>query len=197
MAGYQAIRATCEAVIRLLEQSWDQATMFNGETLGFQVYTTSQFQARPVTTGVSLFLYNVSVNAAQRIPPGRPRLGANPRPRQLPLNLHLLLTPWAAEASLQHDILGWAMRVLEDNAVVSVAALNTPIDTVFESDETIEIVSTALSVEDMLRIWDGIPGDFQLSVPYMARVVRIDSERPVSGGGPVLTRELEMGQVQR
>jgi hypothetical protein len=113
----------------------------------------------------------------------------------LPLDLHVLLTPWATEASLQHDILGWAMRVLEDNAVVSVAALNTPSDTVFEPDETVEIISAALSVEDMLRIWDGIPGDFQLSVPYLVRVVRIDSERPASGGGPVLTRELEMGQV--
>jgi len=195
MAGYRAIRATCEAVIRLLEQSWDQDTMFNGEALGFQVYTTNQFQERPITTGVSLFLYNVSVNTAQRIPPGRPRLGADPRPRQLPLDLHVLLTPWATEASLQHDILGWAMRVLEDNAVVSVAALNTPLDPVFDADETVEIISATLSVEDMLRIWDGIPGDFQLSVPYVARVVRIDSERPGSSGGPVLTRELEMGQV--
>jgi hypothetical protein len=87
--------------------------------------------------------------------------------------------------------------VLEDHAVVSVTALNTPIATVFEPDETIEIISTSLSSEDMLRIWDGIPGDVQLSVPYLARVVRIDSERPVSGGGPVLTRELAMGQVQR
>jgi hypothetical protein len=48
-----------------------------------------------------------------------------------------------------------------------------------------------------LRIWDGIPGDFQLSVPYTARIIRIDSTRPVSSGGPVLTRELEMGQVER
>jgi hypothetical protein len=195
MAGYRAIRATCEAVIRLLEQSWDQATMFNNEPLSFRVYATGQFQERPITTGVSLFLYSVSVNTAQRIPPARPRLGADPRPRQLPLDLHVLLTPWATEASLQHDILGWAMRVLEDNAVVSVAALNTPSDAVFEPDETVEIISAALSVEDMLRIWDGIPGDFQLSVPYLVRVVRIDSERPGSGGGPVLTRELEMGQV--
>jgi hypothetical protein len=197
MAGYGAIRATCEAIIRLLEQSWDQGPVHNDEPPTFQVYNTRQFQERPVTTGVSLFLYNVSVNTVQRIPPGRPRLGSDPRPRQLPLDLYLLLTPWATEASLQHELLGWAMRVLEDNAVVSVTALNTPADTVFEPDETVEIISTSLSIEDLLRIWDGIPGDFQLSVPYTARIIRIDSTRPVSSGGPVLTRELEMGQVER
>jgi hypothetical protein len=87
MAGYRAIRATCEAVTGC------------SEPLTFQVYTTGQFQARPVSTGVSLFLYNVSVNSAQRILSGRPR--------QLSLDLHLLLTPWATEASLQHEILGW------------------------------------------------------------------------------------------
>jgi hypothetical protein len=195
MAGFRAITATCQAVIRLLEQTWEQTTMSNNETLTFRVYTTDDFQSAEISRGVSLFLYNVSINPAQRIPPGRPRVGAAPRPRQLPLDLHFLLTPWADEASLQHEILGWTMRVLEDNAVLSVATLNTPSDDVFEPDETVEIIGTSLSIEDMLRIWDGIPGNFQLSVPYVARVVRIDSERTPTGGGTVLTRELTMGKV--
>lgn len=194
MATYRAIRATCEAVMRLLEQTWDQATLFNGANLDFMVYHTQQFQQRPVRTGVSLFLYNVSINTTQRIPPGRPRPNGDPRPPQLPLDLHFLLTPWADEASLQQDILGWMMRVLEDNPVLSVGVLNTPSDTSFGPDETVEVIGGFLTIEDMLRIWDGIPGDFQLSVPYTARVVRIDSERDVIRGGPVLTRELDFGK---
>lgn len=194
MANYHAIRATGEAIIRLLEQSWDQATMFNGANLDFQVYHTRQFQQRPVRTGLSLFLYNVQINANQRIPPGRPKPNGDPRPPQLPLDLHFMLTPWADEASLQHEILGWAMRILEDNAILSTGVLNTPTDTVFGPDETIEVIGGYLSIEDMLRIWDGIPGDFQVSVPYIARVVRIDSEREVVRGGPVLTRELDFGR---
>ncbi len=195
MANYRAIRATCEAVLRVLEQTWDQASMFNGAHLDFVVYHTQQFQQRPVRTGVSLFLYNVSINTTQRIPPARPGSGATARPPQLPLDLHVLLTPWADEASLQQDILGWMLRVLEDNPLLAAALLNTPSDVVFDPDETVEIVGGFLTIEDMLRIWDGLPGDFQLSVPYTARVVRIDSEREVLRGGPVLTRELDFGQV--
>lgn len=195
MANYRAIRATCEAVLRVLEQTWEQTSMFNGAHLDFMVYHTQQFQQRPVRTGISLFLYNVSINTTRRIPPARPRPDGTARPPQLPLDLHVLLTPWADEASLQQDILGWMLRVLEDTPLLSVAVLNTPSDMVFNPDETVEIVGGFLTIEDMLRIWDGLPGDFQLSVPYTARVVRIDSEREVLRGGPVLTRELDFGQV--
>lgn len=194
MANYRAIMATGEAIIRLLEQSWDQATMFNGAPLTFRVYHTRHFQERPITSGVSLFLYSVGINTSQRIPPGRPRPNGDPRPPQLPLDLHFLLTPWADEASLQHEILGWAMRVLEDSPSLTTGLLNTPTSPVFGTDESVELIGGHLSVEDMLRIWDGIPGDFQLSVPYIARTVRIDSERELARGGPVLTRELDFGR---
>lgn len=194
MANYQAIRATGEAIIRLLEAAWDQDTLFNAAGLSFRVYGTQQFQERPVRTGVSLFLYNVAINRTQRIPPGRPTPTGEPRLPQLPLDLHFILTTWADDASLQHEILGWAMRILEDNSILATAVLNSPGEAVFGPDETVEIVGGYLSTEDMLRIWDGIPGDFQLSVPYVARVVRIDSERTVEGGGPVLTRELGFGK---
>lgn len=194
MAHYRAIMATGEAIARLLEQAWDQATMFNGATLTFQVYHTRHFQERPIITGVSLFLYSVAINGNQRIPPGRPHPNGDPRPPQLPLDLHYLLTPWATEASMQHEILGWAMRALEDTPMLTSSVLNTPASTAFGAAETVELIGGYLSVEDMLRIWDGIPGEFQLSVPYVARVVRIDSEREVARGGPVLSRTFDFGR---
>ncbi len=39
MATYRAVGATCEAVVRLLQQSW-QPAMFNGTDLLFEVYRT-------------------------------------------------------------------------------------------------------------------------------------------------------------
>ncbi|MAS32896.1 MAG: hypothetical protein CL610_02740 [Anaerolineaceae bacterium] len=194
MASYHAISATCDAVIRLLRQSWDQDTLFNQAALDFQVYHTIQFQQRPIQTGISLYLYNVAVNTTQRIPPGRPRADGTPRPPQLPLDLYFMLTPWAEGASLQQEILGWMMHTIEDNPVLSTALLNTTTAQVFGPDETVEIVSGYLTNEDLLRLWDAIPGDFQISVPYIARVVRIDSERDAIRGEPVLTRELDFGQ---
>ena len=36
-----------------------------------------------------------------------------------------------------------------------------------------------LSQETLFRVFDSLPGDFRLSVPYVARVVRIDGRSTV------------------
>jgi len=64
-------------------------------------------------TGVSLVLYRVLVNSGIRTPPS----GHGTGPAAVPLDLHLLLTPWAAEAAMQQEILGWVMRTLEDTQI--------------------------------------------------------------------------------
>ncbi len=194
MASYRAIGATCEAVVRLLQQSWRPA-LFDGADLQFAVYRTHNFST-PMEVGVSLFLYHVGVNGVQRTPPGRIGPDGEPRRSQLPLDLHFLLIPWAKEASLEHEILGWLMRTIEDTPNLPAGLLNTVAPDVFEAGETVDLVCGHMSNEESFRIWDVLPNDFQLAVPYVARIVRIDSEMARAGGGPVLTRRLEFGVVK-
>jgi hypothetical protein len=194
MATYRAVEATCEAVMRLLQQSW-RRDLFENRDLLFQVYQTQDFTT-PMSTGVSLFLYRVTVNTVQRTP--RPRPGPQGRQRrpQLPLDLHFLLTPWADHASLAQSILGWMMRTIEDTAILPSGLLNSVTDGVFDDNETVEIVFGQMSNEEMFRIWDVLPRDYQISVPYTARIVRIDSDLDLSEGGPVLTKELDFGVLK-
>jgi hypothetical protein len=195
MASFRAIAATCEAVARLLQQAW-RTDLFDETELQFQVYRTRSFTT-PMDTGVSIFLYRVDVNGVQRTPPAPPAPHGRRRPHQLPVSLHLLLTAWAREASLEHEILGWAMRTLEDVPSLSPGMLNALADGVFGPDEQVEIVPDQLDTENMLRIWDVLPGDFQLSVPYMARIVRIRSELDSEIAGPIVRRDLDFGVVRR
>jgi len=194
MATYQAVGATCEAIMRLLQQSW-RSELFQGADLQFKVYRTRDF-ATPMDAGVSLFLYRVTVNSVQRTPPARPAPGGRLRRTQLPLELHFLMTPWAKDASLEQLILGWMMRTLEDTPVLPAGILNTVISGVFDTDETVEIVVGQLTNEEMFRIWDVLPISYQISVPYTARIVRIDSELDRREAGPVLTRELDFGALK-
>jgi uncharacterized protein DUF4255 len=194
MATYRAVEATCEAVMRLLQQSW-RRDLFENRDLLFQVYQTQDF-ATPMSTGLSLFLYRVTVNTIQRTPLPRPGPKGRQRRPQLPLDLHFLLTPWADHASLAQAILGWTMRTIEDTAVLPAGLLNAVTDGVFNDDETVEIVFGQLSNEEMFRIWDVLPRDYQISVPYTARIVRIDSDLELSEGGPVLTKELDLGALK-
>jgi len=194
MATYRAVGATCEAIVRLLQQSW-QRDLFDGADLQFEVYRTRDF-ATPMDAGVSLFLYRAQVNSVQRTPPGRLEPGGRRRRTQLPLDLHFLLTPWAKDASLEQVILGWMMRTIEDTPILPAGVLNTLTADVFDAEETVEIVVGQLSNEEMFRIWDVLPNDYQISVPYVARIVRIDSLMDFREDGPVITRELDFGVLK-
>jgi hypothetical protein len=194
MATYRAIGATCEAVVALLRHAW-RPELFDDAALQFRVYRTGSF-ATPMDAGVSLFLYRVMVNGVQRTPPARPTPNGRVRPHGLPLDLHFLLTPWAKEASLEQEILGWTMRTLEDTPHLSAGLLNSLVGGVFEPEEEVDVVPGTLSHEELFRIWDVLPTDYQISVPYLARVVRIDSELDRAVGGPVLTRALDVGVLR-
>jgi Pvc16 N-terminal domain len=194
MANYRAVAAACEAVVRLLQQSW-RPELFDGAELQFRVFRTKSFSS-PMDAGVSLFLYRVALNGLHRTPPARPGPGGRPRRPQLPLDLHFLLTPWAREASLEQEILGWMMRTIEDTPSLPAGLLNALAPHVFEPEETVEIVVGQMSNEELFRIWDVLPNDFQVSVPYVARIVRIDSELEQREGEPVLTRQLDFGVLK-
>jgi len=187
MATYEAIAATCEAVVRLLRSNYDPDN-FDGAQLDFQVYVANDFTA-PMEEGVSLFLYRIYQNGTNRTPAGRLLPDGSRQSTQLPLDLHFLLTAWAKKASLQNEIAGWMMRVMEDNATLPASMLNAYQPNVFHPDEGVDVTFTELSVEDMFRVWETMIGHvYQLSVPYQARMIEIESlasiqpvGRPVQG----------------
>lgn len=190
MALTAAIAATTEAVIRLLRSSYDPAR-FGSTALDFQVYVSSDF-SNPMDEGVSIFLYRIYCNGVQRTPPGR-TLNGKRQKTKLPLDLHFLLTIWARKASMQHEIAGWAMRVLEDNATLHADLLNAYRHDVFGPEEGVDLMLADLSVEEMFRIWEVmIPNGYQLSVPYMARVVQIESLVEESAAARVQDREQDV-----
>jgi hypothetical protein len=175
MATYRGIEATCHAVVELLRDNYDPVA-FN-QPLAFDVLTTGGFGGAP-TAGVSAFLYRILVNEAHRTPPGRRSDWGEPLHTQLPLDIHLILTAWAPDASLQHAIAGWMMRVMEDHRVLPPGLLNRRTPGVFRDDETVEIHVGDIVTEDLLHLWELLgTGTYQLSVPYVARNVRIESSR--------------------
>jgi hypothetical protein len=181
--------------MRLLQESYQPELLGPANPLQFEVYGTADFQDH-MTRGVSLFLYRVHVNGSQRSPLVKNPQG-NVRRQLLPLDLHFFLTVWAPQPSLQHAILGWTMRTLEDNPVLPASLLNGVRDNVFRADETVELVAGQLTNEELMRIWDDLSADYQLSVPYVARVVRIESVQELTeGGGPVVEREFEYGVMK-
>jgi hypothetical protein len=186
VATDRAIDAVCQAVIDLLRDSYDPAA-FN-QDLEFRV-SGSANSAQQMMAGVSLFLYRVFIDGTVRIPGGRMTPEGKRHQTQLPLDLHFVLTPWGKDASTQNAIAGWMMRTLEDTPILPSGLLNRRVPGVFRPDESVEVVVGEIATEDLFHLWELIgPNSYRLSVPYVARSVRIESELLVDEYEPVQER---------
>jgi Pvc16 N-terminal domain len=185
VAGYQAIGSVAEAVARLLDQSWDLSVL-GGLEPQFEVYQGKDFST-PMDTGISVFVYQVGVDKVQRtLPPAEPT-----HRRPLPITIALLLTAWGQDASTEHTLLGWAMRALADTPTLSPGFLNASTPGVFLPRETVELLPAELTNDEVFQLWQVLSGDLQLSVPYLARVVRLESRLHQPVGAPVQELELD------
>jgi hypothetical protein len=196
MADTRAIMAVGEAIVALLRTAYQPADF--AVDLEFRTVTARDIANNQIAAGVSFLLYRIVPNGAHRTPPGLDQQGRR-RQTQLPLDLHFLMTVWGAEASLQHAIAGWAMRMFEDTPLISSGLLNATAPGSFRAEEVVELGLAELSNEDLLRIWEVLGNStFQLSVPYLARVVRIESLQPMPepGGLPVQERAQDIGVLR-
>ena len=182
MATHQAIGAVAQAVAQLLEQSW-RPVAHHGLEPQFVVYQGSDFAA-PMETGISIFVHKVAIDQLQHTLPAAPE-GHRDR---LPLAVSLLMTAWGKEASVGHDLLGWAMRVIADNPILTSASLNAAVSGAFANHETVELIPIDLSSDAIVRLWQVLPNSLQLSVCYLARTLHVESglsvQRDAPHGGP-------------
>lgn len=187
MATYRAISAVSDAIVHLLESQYSPDD-FDGNSLQFKVYLARDFLS-PMDAGVSVLLYRIYPNGTYRTPPGRLGPDGQRQRPMLPLDLHFLITAWAKDASLQHSIAGWMMRILEDTPSLPPGLLNHRLPNTFQSDETVELCLAELTTEELFRIWEVIVNNaYQISIPYVARNVRIESIQTILQGEPVQER---------
>lgn len=149
--------------------------------------TTDDFEKTNVPTKIgspalSIFLYRVDFNKVMRA--AWSAVSLRDGKAHLALDLHYLITPWAGNAEDEHLILGAAMQCLETTPILSGPLLNPSIG--WEPGESIQLVLEEISTEAVMRTFDSLPTDYRLSVPYIARVIRLDGRQQATAG-PVIT----------
>jgi hypothetical protein len=195
LATYRAIAATGLALRGLLESACPKTEFPNAQ---FELYRAANFDG-PMETGISLYLYRVVVNASRRnFAPTTGPDGKRYRP-PLPLDVCYMLTPWGPTAEVQHRLLGWAMRELENTPILPSSLLNHYVQEVdtFRPSETVELICETLSIQDMNALWDGFKvgkTNQQLSVIYIARMLLVESDIEMAEYSPVQTRIFEQGK---
>ncbi len=196
MADFRAIMAVTEAIINLLRSSYVPDD-FNNE-LEFKVFTSRDFTTNSIANGASLFPYRIYTNGSYRTPAGRISGEGDVYKSKLPLEIHCLITVWGKEASLQNTLAGWIMRTLEDNASLPANLLNSVVADVFFADETVELSLAELTTEDLFRIWEVVGMNvYQLSIPYVVRIIEIDSlQLKTEDGGVVQHRQMNYQNME-
>ena len=122
---------------------------------------------------LSILLYRIDYNKAMRA--AWSAVGSQDGRGHLPLDLHYMLTPWARDPELEHRIIGRAMQCIETTPVLS-GPLLTP-QGGWAPNEGVQLLLEDVPTEWVMRTFDSLPTDFKLSVPYVARVTRIDSRQ--------------------
>jgi hypothetical protein len=127
---------------------------------------------------INLFLYKVHENAALKnmdwqVKRGEPDLLVPP---PLSLNLFYLMTAYAPNDpqignSTAHEILGDAMRVFYENAIVPQGYL---VEGLKDAREWLKIMLNSLDLEELSRVWSTFTQPFRLSVLYEVSVVQLD-----------------------
>jgi hypothetical protein len=120
---------------------------------------------------LTIFVYRVEVNKIMRA--AWSSVGSFDGFAHLPLDIHLLITPWEENPEVELQILGRAMQCLETTPILS-GPLLAPAGQ-WTANEGVQVVLDDVPNDSMFRIFDSLQADFKLSVPYIARVVRVDS----------------------
>jgi len=121
---------------------------------------------------INIFLYQALENPFGKNRNWRTRPAGDQEYPPLALSLYYLLTPYAIDELTAHHVLGDAMRILHDNAILRGAQLAESLRQVVAQ---LAIALMPLGLEELTRIWNSLQSAYQLSVAYEVRVVLVSS----------------------
>lgn len=108
-------------------------------------------------------------------------------PGALVLDLHFLLSVWASSVENEQRLLGWAMEQLHHHAAFDPTVLTA--EGGWGPAESVSIFPVEMATEEMARIFETVRRPARLSWPFVARVVRIETQGAADGPPVVVVRE--------
>lgn len=191
MANVFAIHSVGNSVASFLRNTYPaQIAGLNMPACGFELVSSGQLAGDlDDTTRITLYLHRITLNEhAQGV-----RNGGRDGDRQLALDLHYLLTAWAPHPLDEQVTMAWAMRQLHLHPLLDVSALSP--EAAWRRGDTVQLIPSELSSEDVMRIWDALTPAYRLSASYVARVVVLEPDEDDAQFAPVLARRFAVGEA--
>jgi hypothetical protein len=122
---------------------------------------------------LSIYLYRVVENGYMKNRFPVEGNGGRLRKPPLALDLYYLITPLVGTPREQQVVLGKAMQVLYDRAILTKPDFT---GSLAASGEEIRLVLNQVALEETTRIWQALEIAYRLSLMYTARVAIVDSQ---------------------
>jgi len=129
-------------------------------------------EKKDMGTAVTLYLYRIDIDRHARNNPHPDHLKGKYKP--LSLCLYYIFIIWAETPLVEHTLAAWVMSQMHQRPVLDSSTLSGSGG--WQPDEQVFIVPVEMSNEDLMRMWDVLEPSYRLSLPYIARVVRIDPD---------------------
>jgi hypothetical protein len=159
----------------------------SGGTINAQVSLMGSADiAKPINGNVlGIYLHRITIDQHGRTRFSPPR-GTELRPptAELPVNLHFLLIASASSATIEADLIAWAMVELANHARLDIG---------WGEREMINIVPEEMETEELMRLFDLFDKHYTSTMAYVARTVRLRLNQPRTEGPAVVTRVLPGG----
>jgi hypothetical protein len=201
---FQALNATSTTLVDYLQTSIDADPFFGtpghpwrDRNMRVRLQTPSEMTESNTDEGVSFWLYRVVRDEERLNDPPRRISPTELRPSSLPVRLHYLATPITNRANpgdpdTEQYALGKLMQLLHSKPRFRGADLRGQFA---GTDVEFFVRLESLSLDEITRVWEGLNGEFQLSVSYEVSFVEIDADLELESVTPVLVSLPEVGLI--
>jgi hypothetical protein len=180
MSGYTAIADIGETLIDLLRNSMKDLIPPDSIVL----FSPGEIETND-SLRLSLFLYQVAENIHMKNQEMQIIDSTRLKYPSMGLDLYYMLTSYPSSGisdktermKEEHSVLGRAMQVLNDNAILTGSVLK---GSLARDGDELHVMLAPTSLDDMTKIWTVFPGkSFRTSVCYLVTPVMIDSAREI------------------
>jgi hypothetical protein len=115
--------------------------------------------------------------------------------------LHFLMIAIADSPLAENSLMGWGFQQLAITPIIGAdrlvaQSLALPGQTLnWDESDDVHVATEELTREELMRIWDTLPMKYRLTVPYVARGIRVELQADMQRNAAVVDRTNSFGPV--
>jgi hypothetical protein len=181
VATYAAVQGVMAAIEGMLSERLPAELKAAPVSASVQVFGSHAFKQPSIPNTLVLYLYRISIDPT--VPGGYVRTlpgSIAGRIPEVPLMLHFLMIAIADSALAENSLMGWGFQQLATTPIIGAdrlvaQSLALPGQTLnWDQSDDVQVATEELTREELMRIWDTLPLKYCLTVPYVARGIRVE-----------------------